>query len=68
VAGAQDCRAGWHGLARDMTQAHRVHERLRQLAHRDRVRSVLRDEDVLGRFGGDEFVVALPARPAAGGR
>ena len=120
-------RAGWHGIARDVTQARRAQERLRQLAHRDRLtgllnrgatesalqqmledaqhdgfrvhvmfvdldgfkavndrlghaagdrvlqeaatrlRSVLRDEDVLGRFGGDEFVVVLSEQHAAGG-
>jgi diguanylate cyclase (GGDEF)-like protein len=120
-------RAGWHGVARDVSQAHRAQERLRQLAHRDRLtglpnraatesalqqlledaahdgfrvhvmfvdldgfkavndhlghaagdrvlqeaanrlRSVLRDQDVLGRFGGDEFVVVLSEQRAAGG-
>ncbi|HYF59984.1 MAG TPA: diguanylate cyclase [Burkholderiaceae bacterium] len=117
----------WQGVARDVTQVHRAQERLRALAHRDRLtglpnraatesalqqmiddaahdghrvvamfvdldgfkavndglghaagdrvlqeaahrlRTVLREEDVLGRFGGDEFVVALSERRSAGG-
>jgi diguanylate cyclase (GGDEF)-like protein len=120
-------RARWHGIVRDVSHAHRAQERLRRLAHRDRLtglpnraatesalqqlledaahdrfrvhvvfvdldgfkgvndrlghaagdrvlqeaanrlRSVLRDEDVLGRFGGDEFVAILSEQHAAGG-
>lgn len=126
MAPAGGARAGWHGIARDVSQQHRVHERLRRLAHRDRLtglpnraatesalqqmledaqadgtrvhvlfvdldgfkpvndrlghaagdrvlqecavrlRAALRDEDVLGRFGGDEFVVGLAERRGGG--
>ncbi|MCX7229093.1 MAG: hypothetical protein NTW15_08780 [Burkholderiales bacterium] len=34
-------RIGWHGVARDVSQAHRAQERLRQLAHRDRLTGLL---------------------------
>jgi diguanylate cyclase (GGDEF)-like protein len=120
-------KRAWHGIARDVSQAHRAQERLRHLAHRDRLtglpnraatesalhqmledaahdgfrvhvmfvdldgfkafndrhghaagdrvlqesanrlRAVLRDGGVLGRFGGDEFVVVLSEQRSAGG-
>ncbi|HMS79828.1 MAG TPA: GGDEF domain-containing protein, partial [Burkholderiaceae bacterium] len=39
--GARAKRRAWHGIARDVSQAHRVQERLRHLAHRDRLTGLL---------------------------
>jgi hypothetical protein len=41
VEDADGRRIGWHGIARDVSQARRAQERLRRLAHRDRLTGLL---------------------------